>query len=202
MGLIEALKFKINRLLIALKLKKELYSWFVVSNELNQGYAIFRPSKKRKITYQQWKERQKEEREISELISTINEFLDVCKTTNEYKSFVAKHYKEQGYTVWECSKDRDSIKSNKLDLILKKSKNILLVECRNCSKNIDMEQVLDFEDQADKFLEENQIFKNYSIKLRYTMSSLLLEEEAYDYIKSHSDRIDYDIIKFKPTSKS
>jgi hypothetical protein len=65
-----------------------------------------------------------------------------------------------------------------------------------------MEQVLDFEDQADKFLEENQIFKNYSIKLRYTMSSLLLEEEAYDYIKSHSDRIDYDIIKFKPTSKS
>ena len=198
--MIKALKFKIGRLLIALKLKKEKYSWFVVSNELNQGYALFRPSKQRKITYQQWEESQKEEREITELISTINEFLDVCETSNEYKSFVANHYKERGYTVWEYSKGRD-MGSESLDLVLKKSKNILLVECRNCKKNIDMEQILNFETQTDKFLEQNRIFKNYKIKLRYTMASLLLEEEAYDYIKSHSDRIDYDIIKLKITPK-
>ena len=195
----KALKFKIDRLLLAFGLKKEQYTWFVVSNELNQGYALFRPAKKRKMTYEQWENNQKEEREISELISTINEFLDVCETSNEYKALVAKHYEEQGYTVWECNKDGDS---NRLDLVLKKSKNILLVECRNCRKNIDMEQVINFESQAERFLEENQIFKNYTIKLRYTMASLLLEEEAYDYIKSNSNRMDYDIIKLKPALKS
>ncbi|NEW60205.1 hypothetical protein GSY74_02820 [Sulfurovum sp. bin170] len=193
MTLFKALKFKMDRFLITLKIKKEQYSWFVVSNDLNQGHAVFRPSSKREITYHQWENNKKEEREISELITTINEFLDVNETSDEYKAFVAKHYKEQGYTVWEYSKDMTN--SEELDLVLKKSKNIILVECKNSSKNIDMEQILNFEAQADKFLGENQIFKNYCIKLRYTMASLLLEEEAYDYVKSHSDRIDYDIIK-------
>jgi len=193
-SLIKVLKFKIDRLLISMRVKKEKYSWFIVSNELNQGHAVFRPSKKRKITYQEWEKNKKEEKEITELISTINEFLDVCKTSNEYKAFVAKHYKKQGYTVWECN----NIETNKLDLVLKKSKNIMLVECRNCNQNIDMEQVINFEAQAEKFLDENQIFRNYKIKLRYTMSSLLLEEESYDYIKNNSDKIDYDIIKLRP----
>jgi len=188
-----------SRLLIALNIKKEQYSWFVVPNKLNQGYAVFRPSKNKKITYKQWEENQEEEREITELISTINEFLEICETSHEYKAFVANYYKKQGYTVWECSTDMED---NRLDLVLKKSKNILLVECRNCNTNIDMEQIHNFEAQAEKFLEENQIFKDYTIKLRYTMASLLLEEEAYEYIKAHSDKIDYDIIKLSATPKS
>jgi hypothetical protein len=201
LSLINALKFKIGRLLVALKVKRERYSWFIASDKLNQGYAVFKPSKNKKLTYKQWEENQEEEKEIEELVSTINEYLEVCKTTNEYKAFVAKHYEKQGYTTWEYAKDR-GLESDRLDLVLKKSKNILLVECRNCSQNIDMEQILYFEKQAEKFLEENQIFRNYTIKLRYTMSSLLLEEEAYSYIKSNSDRIDYDIVKLKITPKS
>jgi hypothetical protein len=195
--LIKALKFKIKRLFIAFGIKKEQYSWFLVSNELNQGYALFRPSKKRRISYRQWKDSQEEEKELVKLADTINEFLDICETSDEYKAFVANSYKEQGYIVWEYNKDKDSIISDRLDLVLKRSKEILLVECRNCSDNIDMEQIINFEDQADKFIEKNQIFKSYSIKLRYTMSSLLLEEEAYDYIKNNLDKIDYDIIKLK-----
>ena len=196
--MVKALKFKIKRLLISLRLKKEKYSWFIVSNELNQGDAVFKkPSKKRELTYQQWEQNQKEEKEITELISTINEFLDICKTSSEYKSFITKHYEKQGYTVWEYSKERDDIERNRMDLVLKKNKNILFVECRNCNTNIDMEQVTNFENQAERFVEENQIFKNYKIKLRYTMASLLLEEEVYSYMKANSDKIDYDIVKLK-----
>ena len=155
MGLFKVVKFKIDRFLIALKLKSD----------------------------------------------TSNEFLNICKTSNDYKAFVADRYKEQGYTVWEYNKDKDSTTLDRMDLVLKRSKEILLVECRNCSDNIDMEQIINFEAQADEFIENNQLFQNYSIKLRYTMGSLLLEEEAYDYIKNHSNRIDYDIIKLKITPK-
>lgn len=193
MSLFKALKFKIDRFLIARKIRKEQYSWFVVSNNLNQGNAVFRPSNKRKITYRQWKDNKKDEKEISKLVEAINDSLDVDETCDEYKAFVAKHYKEQGYTVWEYSKDM--IHRDELDLVLKKSKNIILVKCKNSNEDIDIKQIVSFEAQADKFLKKNQVFEHYSIKLRYTMSSLLLEEEAYDYIKSHSDRLDYDIIK-------
>ena len=195
LSLFKALKFEIDRFLITLKIKKERYSWFIEPIDSNRGHSIFRPLTKRKITYKQWENSKKENREVVKLMDTINEFLDICETSDEYKALVAKLYTQQGYTVWEYSKDRDMMKSEKLDLVLKKSKNILLVECRNCHENIVINDVKKFEAQADTFLNENKVFENYSIKLRYTMSSLLLEEDAYDYIKSHSDKIDYDIIK-------
>ena len=195
MSLFKALKFEIDRFLITLRIKKERYSWFVVPPYPNHGCSVFRPVAKKRITYQEWENSKKENKEVVELMDTINEFLDICETSDEYKAHVANLYTKKGYTVWEYSKERDLMKSEKLDLVLKKSKDILLVECRNCHENIVLSDVKKFEDQANKFLEENRVFENYNIKLRYTMSSLLLEEEAYDYIKSHFDKIDYDIIK-------
>jgi hypothetical protein len=184
--------------LIALRIKKERYSWFVISDKLNQGKAVFNSSnRKKKINYRQWKSNRQEEQEITELITTINEFLDVAQNSDDYKSFVANYYKVQGYTVWEYSKDREIPNSEKLNLVLKKSKEIILVQCKNNKINIDKEQVIDFEAQSEAFLGEHQIFKNYNIRLRYTMAGLFLEEDAYEYIKQHSDTIDYDIVKEK-----
>jgi hypothetical protein len=195
LSLFKALKFEIDRFLITLRIKKERYSWFVVPPHPTQGCSVFRSVAKKRITYKEWENSKKENKEVVELMDTINEFLDICETSDEYKAYVASLYTKQGYTVWEYSKERDIMNSEKLDLVLKKSKDILLVECRNCHENIVLKDVKKFEAQADKFLKDNRVFENYSIKLRYTMSSLLLEEEAYDYIKSHSNKIDYDIIK-------
>jgi len=70
-----------------------------------------------------------------------------------------------------------------------------LVQCKNDNLNIGLDNIYDFKVEAKQFLQQNRIFENYIVKLRYTMSSLLLEESAYTYIKNNPHEIDYDIIK-------
>lgn len=202
MGLSKALKFQLNKFFIALRVKKTKYSWFVVPNSPSQGYAIFRVRKKRKtLSYREWKINKKEEREINRLINTINEFLDIKENSDDYKVYVANIYKKRGYTVWEYSKDKQIKNSNELNLVLKKAHNIILVQCKNDNLNININDIKEFELQSLKFLKKNQIFENYNIKLRYAMAGLFLEESAYEYIKEHSQKIDYDIIKMSIESK-
>jgi len=190
LSFLQRLKFNLNRFLIALRLKKERYQWTVLSTELNQGRAVFRNSaNKREVNYRQYKKNINEELELSELITTINEFLDISENSDNYKSFVASYYKNQGYTVWEYSKDK------KLNLVLKKGKNITLVKCKNDKVDINIDTIKSFEAICREFLDENRIFENYSIKLRFTMSGMFLEESAYEYIKENSDSIEYNIIK-------
>jgi hypothetical protein len=128
--------------------------------------------------------------------------LDIKENSDKYKLYVANLYKKQGYTVWEYSKDKTIEKSNELNLVLKRGHDIILVRCKNDNINIGMEDIKEFEIEALKFLKENQIFENYSVKLRYTMSGLFLEEKAYEYIKANSEKIDYDIVKMNSRSKS
>jgi len=191
-----ALKFQLNRFFISLKIKKNRYRWFVISTDLNQGKAVLLP-KNCKMNYSQWKICKRDEKDLNTLISTINEFLDISENSDEYKTFVANHYKNQGYTVWEYSKEKNLKNSDKLNLVLKRNRDIILVECKNNKVNISVEDIHDFEFQSSKFLETNMLFKNYNVKLRYTMAGLFLEESAFEYIQENNSRIDYDIIKIK-----
>ncbi|HHD80374.1 MAG TPA: hypothetical protein ENK99_02010 [Campylobacterales bacterium] len=133
----------------------------------------------------------------SELSSTFDNFLNIQENSDTYRNFVAQEYQKQNYTVWEYSKDRDFSKENKLSLILKKNHIIILVQCRNDNNNIGLDNLYDFKVEAEEFLQQNKIFENYIVKLRYTMSSLLLEESTYEYIKNNPSEIDYEIIKIK-----
>ncbi len=150
---------------------------------------------RKKLSSRELKINKREEREINKLISIINEFLDIKENSDDYKVYVANIYKKQGYTVWEYSKDKNIKNSNELNLVLKKSHDIILVQCKNNNLNIGIDEIKEFEAQSFNFLKENQIFKNYNIKLRYTMAGLFLEENAYEYIKESAGYIDYDIIK-------
>lgn len=196
MSISSALKFQLNRFFISLKIKKNRYRWFVISTDLNQGKAVLLP-KNCKMNYSQWKICKRDEKDLNTLISTINEFLDISENSDEYKTFVANHYKNQGYTVWEYSKEKNLKNSDKLNLVLKRNRDIILVECKNNKVNISVEDIHDFEFQSSKFLETNMLFKNYNVKLRYTMAGLFLEESAFEYIQENNSRIDYDIIKIK-----
>jgi len=133
----------------------------------------------------------------SNSLSTFDNFLNTQGDSREYKRFVAQEYQQQNYTVWEYSKDRDFSKESQLSLVLKKKHIIILVQCRNDNQNIGLDNIYDFKVEAEQFLQQNRIFENYIVKLRYTMSSLLLEEESYEYIKKNPYEIDYDIIKMK-----
>ncbi|NOZ89722.1 MAG: hypothetical protein GXO60_00390 [Epsilonproteobacteria bacterium] len=198
MNIFKAVKFYLNRLLISLKLKKERYKWYLPPTQPTYGKAIFVVSNKKRLKYKEYIEKLKEEEELNQLITTINEFLDVQENSDDYKTFVAKEYKNQGYTVWEYSRDKNIKDSNnQFDLLLKKRHNIILVQCRDDKINIGIDEINNFEKKTVEFIEENKIFEHYNIKLRYTMSGLFLEEEAYEYIKENAETIDYDILKIK-----
>jgi len=132
-----------------------------------------------------------------EPLSKFDNFLNMQENSADYRNFVAQEYQQQNYTVWEYSKDRDFSNENQLSLVLKKKHIIILVQCRNDNINIGLDNIYDFKVEAEQFLQQNRIFENYIVKLRYTMNSLLLEEESYEYIKNNPHEIDYDIIKMK-----
>ena len=126
--------------------------------------------------------------------NTINQFVEIRKNITSYCSLVSKYYKEQGYTVWEYAKDRNNTQKE-IHLIVKKHQEIILVQCKNDDLDITKEKISKFEEQSNHFLEKNNIFKNYNLKLRYTMSGLFLDESAYQYIKDSKHKIDYTIVK-------
>jgi len=130
-------------------------------------------------------------------LSTFDNFLNTREDSSVYKRFVAQEYQKQKYTVWEYSKDKNFSNQNQISLVLKKKDIIILVQCRNDNINIRLDNIYDFKVEVEQFLQQNRIFENYIVKLRYTMNSLLLEEDSYEYIKKNPHEIDYDIIKIK-----
>lgn len=111
----------------------------------------------------------------------------------EYCSFVVRYYQSLGFTVWEYNKETD-LSNSEIHLVIKKEQNIFLIQCRNDQHNLNKENIQNFEEESNHFIAKHEIFKQYNIKLLYTMSSLQLDETAYKYIKS-SNNIDYEILK-------
>lgn len=126
--------------------------------------------------------------------NTINQFVEIRKNITTYCSLITKHYKDQGYTVWEYAKEKNNTQKE-IHLVVKKHQEIILVQCKNDDLDITKDKISKFEEQSNHFLEKNSIFKNYNLKLRYTMSGLFLDESAYQYIKNSNHKIDYTIVK-------
>ncbi len=125
-----------------------------------------------------------EEREINKLVKIINDSLEV-----DYNLYVANIYRQKDYSVWEYNN------SEYINLIIKKSDNIIFIQCRDDNRHIDIYDINMFKNEVDKFIRKNQIFQNYNIKLKYAISSFLFKESAYRYIKNNLKWIEYDIIK-------
>jgi len=187
MGLSKAIKCQLDRFFIAIRLKKNSTCFDIDNPSLKDAVLDNKKGRGKRIN-------KKEEREINKLIDTINEFLETNSNSGDYKNYVANIYKKQGYTVWEYSKDKKK-DSSELNLVLKRGYNILLVQCRDDNSNIAIDDIKRFQTTSFQFLVKNRIFENYNVKLRYTMAGLFLEENAYEYIKSNWEKIDYDIIK-------
>ncbi len=132
-----------------------------------------------KIKLNRFRHKSNERREVDKLVETIN---------SNYTLYVANIYKERGYSVWEYN-------NKNINLILKKSRDIIFIQCRDNNSHIDIDDIREFKSEVDRFMGGNQIFKNYNIKLKYALSSFLFEESAYRYIKQNLEWIDYDIIK-------
>ncbi|MCK5854798.1 MAG: hypothetical protein KAG56_06215 [Sulfurovaceae bacterium] len=111
----------------------------------------------------------------------------------DYSTFIANYYRSKNYTVWEYSKERNLI-NHPLNLVTKREKDILLIECRSNITKITLDNLLEFEQTGIEFVAQYALFKNYNIIYLCICSEDRFSEEALTYIVDNS-HISYEILK-------
>lgn len=116
---------------------------------------------------------------------------------DEYEIFIAKHFREQGYTIAEHGID-NGVKDHGIDIIAKKDKDILFIQCKNWSVNHkikvkDKEIKVTRQDVQD-YKEKHPLYTMYKTKIIYIMSENVLHGSGYHYIQNNSDVIEFRII--------
>ena len=118
---------------------------------------------------------------------------------DKYEVFISQHFREQGYTIAEHGKD-NGVKDHGIDIIAKKGKEVLFVQCKNWSasstnKVRDKELKVTMQDVKD-YMEKYPIYEmgNYITKIMYIMSEDVLHGSAHHYIKEKSEEMEFRII--------
>ncbi len=111
----------------------------------------------------------------------------------DYSTFVANYYRAKNYTVWEYSKEKNLI-NYALNLVVKREKDILFIECRSNVKEITLENLLEFEKIGTEFLDQYRLFKNYNILYLCICSEDRFSKKALAYM-ANSSHISYKILK-------
>lgn len=117
---------------------------------------------------------------------------------DKYEAYIAEHYKKIGYLVIENGKEK-GLKDGGIDLIAEKDNEVILIQCKDWneknSHQINHKDIKVLRSDASDFLVENTKYKNYKIKLRYTLSGNFIHISAKKYMEECKDDIDYEIIK-------
>jgi Holliday junction resolvase-like predicted endonuclease len=127
-----------------------------------------------------------------------------CKG-NAYEEYVAEHFKAQGYTVAEHGKI-NGVADKSIDLILKKEREITLVQCKNYKADttykINHEKIKAFVGETAFYLQDNPMYERYTLKLLYVVSNPVLERSAINFIENHADKISYLHLPFNEPQKA
>ena len=120
------------------------------------------------------------------------------KKGDEYETYVANYFKQQGWTVWEHGKEK-GVKDSSIDLIIKKDNFIYFVQCKNWETwKINDKNVKATRTDVRDYLKKNKDFwnliKGYQMKILYVSPKNSLTKGAYRYIKENQDIIEYKVI--------
>ena len=116
---------------------------------------------------------------------------------DKYEKFIAIHYKTQGYTIAEHGKD-NGVKDGGIDIIAKKGKEILFIQCKNWdangSKKVEAKDIKYTRQDATDYVEANPVYKMYKHKIIYIMAENVLHGSAYHYIQKYHEKVEFKII--------
>lgn len=185
---------QLNQILTTMKwIEKKHYIWWVATDLGKQHGAIEHRLKDSRVRYVHWNKNIMYNEELLHTVeSTIRSYIE----NNQYEEFVQEYYTKKGYTVWHHSKEKTQYDKNKnITLVAKKNKKIMLIHCRDNQLDISIDELKNFQEQRDNFKVENPVFKNYDLKLHYSMSGFFMTENAYEYVEESKDDISYEIIK-------
>ena len=183
---------ELNKILQNLKwIEKEYHIWWVATLLGKKNGAVEQIHENDRVKYVSWS---KEILENKELNLAVRRYIYTNKTDKAYKHFISKYYLNHGYTVWNHTADR-GLEDKNINYIAKKSREILLINCRGHPVDITLDEIKIFEQQKNAFILENPVFAEYNVKLLYNMSGFFLTEEAFEYIKENGHLISYQILK-------
>lgn len=181
---------------------KEDRWWLATELGIQKGAKQFYDTKS-KTKYLKWNPSIKKEFELINAIKNFKEAQKVKATTpkekgNRYEEFIAQHYRGLGYFVWEHGKEKGR-KDQGIDLIVKKNKEIIFIQCKNWKENtrfqIDHKEVKASRTEARAFMKENPLFIGYQMKFRYTLSGDFIHPSAIKYIEETKGLFDYEILR-------
>lgn len=120
------------------------------------------------------------------------------KKGKAYEKQIGDYFEKQGYIVKYNGIEKGK-KDDSIDLIAIKKDEILFVQCKNWKENskykVTQQMVKAFIGDTYKFIEENPVYKNYTIKRLFVISNKILTKSAYAFIKNNPQLIDFQIIK-------
>lgn len=195
---------ELNKIFIELEWAKRENRWIIMTDlgEYHGAKKCYDP--KSKTQFLKWNESVKKNLLLSKKIEEFKTSKTKKKSNKEkgevYEAFIAKYYKDLGYTVWEHGKEKGRLDGG-IDLITKKDKEIIFIQCKNWNARnrfkIDHIRVKASRAEARKFMIDNPLFKGYKMKFRYTLSNNCMHPSAIKYIEETNGLFDYEIIEIE-----
>jgi len=177
--------------------------WWIATDKGIELGAKQEYNTRAKVKYIKWDKKIRDNFELIKMINELKKNKSIKKYTakekgDKYEAFIAEHYKKLGYFVWEHGKDKGRLDQG-IDLIVKKDKEIIFIQCKNWDKNtrfkIDHVRIKASRAEARQFMLDNPLFKGYKNKFRYTLSNDCMHSSAIKYIEETNGLFDYEIIK-------
>jgi len=157
----------------------------------------------------EWSEEKKKDKEKT--INMYQTYKDEKKTKTtykekvqkgtEYEEYVAKVYRSRGYHVSEYGKQMGK-EDHGIDLIAKKEKHLVLIQCKNWNKNgkwkVTHKEIKIFQTEARLFVEDKPLLRQCLLDARYAISGDFIHASALKHIEEIQKvgkRVDYEIIE-------
>jgi len=197
---------QLNNIFQELKWLKREERWIILTDMGEYHGAKQCYDARNKVKYLRWKESIKNDMQVIKAIEKFKTIKPKSKKEKgeEYEAYIAKHYKSQGYVIWEHGKEKGRLDQG-IDLIVKKNKEIIFIQCKNWNENtrfkIDHVRVKASRAEARQFMIDNPLFKGYKNKFRYTLSSNCIAPSAIKYIEETNGLFDYEIIEMRSTNQ-
>lgn len=114
-----------------------------------------------------------------------------------YEEFISNHFRTQGYTIAEHGKD-NGVKDHGIDIIAKKGREVLFIQCKNWSANssrkVKSDDMKIARQNIQDYKTKNPIYEMYDMKILYIISENVLHGSAYHYVQENSEIIEFRII--------
>lgn len=205
---------ELNQIFLQLKWAEKEDKWWIATELGLKHGASQEYNTRNKQKFIKWDTKVKENNALIDAINTLKNVnksepdnKTLKKTTykekvdkgKEYEEYIAKYYERLGYYVWQHGKDK-GVKDNGIDLIAKKGKEILFIQCKNwsltTSYQINHEKLKATRQDVVDYIEKNPIFKTYDKRTIYVLSNDILHKSAYYYLEEYKDDIECKIIPY------